>query len=65
MIQGFEAPDYTYTIVLTGYQNSGKTALLSRFISNIFEKEYISTVGMSVHRKYVSVNKIYAKLTIY
>jgi small GTP-binding protein len=47
----------TKKILITGYQTSGKTALVNRFVKNRYTNSYQSDVQLTVDKKNVTVNK--------
>ena len=52
-------------IILIGDSGVGKTNLFSRYFNNIFEKNFISSVGMDRQTKFVKYKDILFKLIIY
>lgn len=45
-------------IVLLGHHNVGKTSLVRRFVHQTFSSEYISTIGVTLEKKDVSIGNI-------
>ena len=43
-------------ICLVGAAGVGKTSLVRHFVSNVFSEHYVSTVGVRIERKQVSVD---------
>lgn len=52
-------------VLLVGNFGVGKTSLIRRFVLNEFSEDYISTIGVRVSTKIVSVNKEEIKLLIW
>lgn len=59
--------DYTYLfkIILIGDSGVGKTSLLKRYTDKIFEKTYISTIGVDFKVKTIDVNNEKVKLQLW
>jgi small GTP-binding protein len=47
---------YTFKILLMGDFGCGKTSLVRRFVENSFSEKYLSTIGVSMSRKSVTVD---------
>lgn len=43
-------------IILLGHFGVGKTSLIKRFVHQIFSEEYITTIGVKIDKKVVSLN---------
>lgn len=43
-------------VVITGHFGVGKTSLFNRFISNTFNEKYLTTIGVRVDKKMITVN---------
>jgi len=48
---------FTFKILLLGDAAVGKTALVNRFVSGKFRKEYLLTIGMEPYSKYAKIDK--------
>lgn len=48
---------YTFKILLLGDASVGKTALVNRFVSEKFIKDYVLTIGMEPYSKYAKIGK--------
>jgi small GTP-binding protein len=46
-----KSPEYAYKLILGGDGAVGKTSMVHRFIDNIFEVDYKSTIGTSIMKK--------------
>ncbi|MFK7935782.1 MAG: Rab family GTPase [Saprospiraceae bacterium] len=47
---------YSKKVILTGSFGVGKTSLFNRFIANTFNERYLTTIGVKVDKKEVTVN---------
>lgn len=45
---------FDYKIVLLGDFGTGKTCLINRYVNNIFNEEYVSTIGVDISKKAIS-----------
>jgi small GTP-binding protein len=52
-IKGGKLPlgDFSSKLILTGDYSVGKTSLIKRFVENIFQESYISTIGVEISKK--------------
>ena len=50
------AGEYSNKVILTGDYQVGKTSLIRRFVENAFKKDYISTIGVQISKKTVSLS---------
>jgi small GTP-binding protein len=48
--------EYTNKVILTGDYKVGKTSLIKRYVENIFKEDYVSTIGVQVSKKKVSLS---------
>ncbi|MFX0028679.1 MAG: GTP-binding protein [Candidatus Hermodarchaeota archaeon] len=48
---------FSHKLILTGDYQVGKTSLIRRFVKNTFEKDYISTMGVQISKKEVSLTE--------
>ena len=55
----------SFSLILVGDTNVGKTNLLSRYTKNVFQKLFFSTVGMNDESKFLRVNEKNYKLTLW
>ena len=56
--------DERLNILLIGDSGVGKTSLLTRFIENKFEENYISTLGVEYNKKVIQINNKNVELVI-
>ncbi len=59
------APVLTRKICLLGRLAVGKTSLVRRFVENVFDERYQTTVGVSIHTKTLNINAQTIKLIIW
>ena len=52
-----QKPAFTFKILLLGDAAVGKTALVNRFVSAKFIKDYVLTIGMEPYSKYAKIGK--------
>nr|CAI39302.1 rab_C52 [Paramecium tetraurelia] len=57
--------DYIFKIVLIGSQNVGKSSLMARFIDQVFNDSYLSTVGVDFRIKTLSIHDKTIKMQIW
>lgn len=57
--------DALYKIVLIGESNTGKTSMLMRFADNIFNDNYLCTIGVDFKIKTLKVDNKIIKLQIW
>ena len=50
------AGEYSNKVILTGDYQVGKTSLIRRFVENVFKKDYISTIGVQISKKMISLS---------
>ncbi len=60
-----EKVDYQYKILILGDATVGKTSLLIRYIDNKFDEDSLSTLGVDVRYKYVTMNNKKIRLDIW
>ena len=65
MVSEFAGVDRCYKLLLMGESNVGKTSIILRYTENEFQTSGISTCGVDVKVKYVSVDNIKIKLVIW
>jgi GTPase SAR1 family protein len=46
-----------HKLIVLGNQGVGKTALVTRLVHNVFENNYISTIGMDYFTKTIMLGK--------
>ena len=46
---------FNYKIVLIGDFGTGKTSLIRRYVDNSFSEDYISSIGVSISKKNISM----------
>ena len=52
-------------VVITGHFGVGKTSLFNRFISNTFNEKYLTTIGVRVDKKMVTIDDQEVSLVIW
>jgi small GTP-binding protein len=52
LVQG----EFNTKVILCGDYQVGKTSLVKRFVENSFQENYISTIGVEIHKKIVEVS---------
>ena len=52
-------------VLLVGSFGVGKTSLIKKFVTNVFSKDYISTIGVRVSTKIIVLEKTEIKLLIW
>ena len=52
-------------VVITGHFGVGKTSLFNRFISNTFNEKYLTTIGVRVDKKMVTIDQQEISLVIW
>jgi small GTP-binding protein len=52
-------------IILTGSFAVGKTSLFNRFLHNKFDEKYLTTIGVTVNKKLVTINQQDVSLLIW
>ena len=57
--------DRIFKLLLIGESNVGKTSIIVRYVDNDFQQSGISTLGVDVKCKYVSLNNIKIRLDIW
>jgi len=57
--------DYLFKLVIIGESSTGKTAILTRFVDEVFESDYICTVGVDFKMKTIRVDDKAIKLQIW
>ena len=57
--------DYIYKILILGDATVGKTSILLRYIDNKFETDSLSTLGVDVKYKYVTLNNKKIRMNIW
>ncbi|CAD8147574.1 unnamed protein product [Paramecium pentaurelia] len=57
--------DYIFKIVLIGSQNVGKSSIMARFIDQVFNDSYLSTVGVDFRIKTLSIHDKTIKMQIW
>ena len=48
--------EFNTKLILCGDYQVGKTSLIKRFVENSFQENYISTIGVEIHKKVVEVS---------
>lgn len=48
--------EFNTKLILCGDYQAGKTSLIKRFVENSFQENYISTIGVEIHKKVVEVS---------
>jgi len=51
------AGEYSNKVILTGDYKVGKTSLITRFVENSFKDNYISTIGVQISKKTLSLTE--------
>ncbi|MHA1196859.1 MAG: GTP-binding protein [Promethearchaeota archaeon] len=51
------AGKFSAKLIITGDYGVGKTSLIKRFVENTFQKEYISTIGIEISKKTISMSE--------
>jgi small GTP-binding protein len=49
--------EYSNKLILTGDHQVGKTSLIRRFVENSFKEDYISTMGVQISKKTISMTE--------
>ncbi len=49
--------DFSTKLIITGDYQVGKTSLIKRFVENSFSDEYISTLGVEIHKKVLDITE--------
>ena len=57
--------DYVYKVLILGDATVGKTSILLRYIDNKFETDSLSTLGVDVKYKYVTLNNKKIRMNIW
>ncbi len=52
-------------VALLGYQGVGKTSLVRRFVSSLFDDRYLTTIGVKVDKKVVAVEGLEVQLMLW
>ena len=65
MVSEYAGVDRCYKLLLMGESNVGKTSIILRYTENEFQTTGISTCGVDVKVKFVSVDNIKIKLVIW
>ena len=52
-------------ILLLGDFNVGKTSLIRRYIDNTFDDKYLTTIGVKISKKFISVGSFECELIIW
>lgn len=52
-------------VILIGHYGVGKTSLVKRFVHSMFSEEYITTIGVKIDKKTVTVNGTSVNLLIW
>jgi small GTP-binding protein len=52
-------------IVLLGNEGVGKTSLVKRYVHSIFNDEYLTTIGIKISKKVVSVGDVEVNLMLW
>ena len=55
----------SFSLILVGDIDVGKTNLLSRYAKNVFQKLFLSTIGMNRELKFLRINEKNYKLTLW
>ena len=55
----------SFSLILVGDIDVGKTNLLSRYAKNVFQKLFLSTIGMNSESKFLRINEKNYKLTLW
>jgi len=50
------AGEYSNKVILTGDYSVGKTSLIRRFVENAFKQDYISSIGVQISKKTISLS---------
>ncbi len=58
-------PTLTRKVCLLGRLAVGKTSLVRRFVENVFDEKYQTTVGVSIHTKHITLGEQQLKLIIW
>ena len=48
--------DYLFKLLVIGNSNVGKSAMLNRFVDDIFDDSYVSTVGVDFKIKTMTIS---------
>ncbi len=60
-----EIINYQFKIIICGDPTVGKTSIILRFTNNAFNRKYISSIGINVSDKVISVSNINVQLVIW
>ena len=52
-------------VILVGHFGVGKSSLVKRFVHSQFSEEYITTIGVKIDKKAITVNGITVNLLIW
>lgn len=62
-MQNSQSVDYIFKVILIGSQSVGKSALMARYIDQVFVDSYLSTVGVDFRIKTIQLNdKLYSPI---
>ena len=56
--------DYTFEILILGDSDSGKTAIIKRYVEDKFNKHHLSSIGVDYHIKNIKIDDKKIKLKI-
>ncbi len=60
-----EIINYQFKVIICGDPTVGKTSIILRFTNNAFNRKYISTIGINVSDKVISVSNINVQLVLW